>query len=183
MAIYYPDSNCGGGEIPVYSCNPCPDYEYGRVRSVAYVKNTFSFTDPTSPAQWAAGILADDIIVVWQTKGLYDGGVTAELVGFGDSITINGNTTHTLTYDDPNYKENCDFYNAIKFSQEYYGVFRTSTQIHLTGAPITVTPKNPVADDINSVVTWNVTWKWTNPDSPCAFNTPAGIFDSCYVQQ
>lgn len=181
MSIYYPTSACGGGTIPAYNCNPCPAYEYGRVRSVAYIKNTYAFTDHTSSAEWTTAIAAGNVIVVWKTKGLYDGGATTEQTGFGDSGTINGNTTHTLTYDDPNYAQNCDFYNAIKYSQDYYGAFRTSTQVHFTGAPITITPKNPVADDINSVVTWNVQWKWTNPDSPCPFTTPSGIFDRCYI--
>lgn len=183
MAIYYPTSGCGGGEIPAYSCNPCPAYEFGRVRSIAFIKNTFSFTDATSPVEWAAGILSEDIIVVWKTQGSYDGGTTAELPGFGDSATINGNTTHILTIKDPNYKENCDFYNAIKDSSEYRAAFRTSSQVHFTNAPVTITPKNPIADDLNSIVVWEATMKWTNPDSPCPFNTPAGIFDSCYVQQ
>lgn len=183
MAIYYPTSNCGGGTIPPYSCNPCPTYEYGRVRSIALIKNTFSFTDPTSSAEWTAGIAAGNIIVIWKTKGTYDGGATTELTGFGDVATINGNTLHTLTYEDPNYAENCDHYNAMRNSQDYYGAFRTSSQTHLTGAPVTLTPKNPVADDINAVTTWSVQMKWTNPDSPCPFTTPAGIFDRCYVQQ
>lgn len=182
MSIYYPTSDCGAGEIPVYSCNPCPAYEYGRVSSIAFIKNTFSFTDETSPAEWSAGILAEDIIVIWQTAGSYDGGTTAEQPGFGRSATINGNTTHILNFRDPNYKENCDFYNAIKFSSEYTIAFATSSQVHFAGAPVTITPRNPIADDVNSVVVWDVSVKWTNPDSPCPFNKPAGIFDSCYVQ-
>ncbi len=181
MALYYPSSDCGGSEIPSYSCNPCPSYEYGRVRSIAFIKNTFAFTDATSSTEWTAGIASGDIIVIWKTQGSYDGGSTQELTGFGDAITINGNTTHVLTIKDPNYKDNCDFYNAIKGSSDYTVAFRTSSQVHFANAPVTITPKNPIADDINSVVTWEATIKWTNPDLPCPFNTPAGIFDRCYV--
>lgn len=185
MALYYPSSSCGGGTVPSYACNPCPDYEYGRIRSVAFVKNTFSFTDPTSTAEWTTGVNAADIIVIWKTQGSYDGGATSEQIGFGDSATVNGNTTHTLNYKDPNYADNCDFYNAIKGSSDYTLAYRTGTltagHIHLAGAPVTITPKAPVADDINSVVVWDVTVKWTNSDSPCAYSTPAGIFDRCYI--
>jgi hypothetical protein len=181
MSLYYPSGNCGGTAIPAYSCQPCPSIEYGRIRSVAFIANDFAFTDPTSSAEWSAGIASGDIIVIWKTQGSYDGGSTQELTGFGDQITINGNTTHSLTYKDVNYAENCDFYNAIKLSSDYTLAFRTSSQVHFANAPVTVTPKNPVADDINSIVTWEVLVKWTNPDSPCPYTTPAGIFDSCYV--
>lgn len=181
MSLYYPSSTCGGSTIPDYACNPCPDYEYGRIRSVALIKNTFTFTDPSSTAEWTTGITNEDIIVIWKTQGGYDGGATSELIGFGDSATVNGNTTHTLTFKDPNYADNCDFYNAIKGSSDYTLAFRTSSQVHLAGAPVTLTPKNIVADDINSVVVWEVQVKWTNPDSPCPYDTPSGIFDRCYI--
>lgn len=181
MSLYYPSSDCGGATVPDYACNPCPAYEYGRIRSVALIKNSFTFTDPTSSTQWAAGIASKDIIVIWKTQGTYDGGQTGELVGFGDSATVNGNTTHTITYKDPNYADNCDFYNAIKGSSDYTIAFRTSSLVHFAGAPVTLTPKNPIADDINSVVVWEVQAKWTNPDSPCAYTTPVGIFTSCYI--
>lgn len=181
MSLYYPSSACGGGTIADYACNPCPEYEYGRIRSIAFVKNTFTFTDPTSSTEWTTGVNNGDIIVIWKTSGTYDGGTTAELVGFGDSATENGNTTHVLTFKDPNYADNCDFYNSIKGSSDYTTAFRTSSQIHLAGAPVTITPKNPIADDINSVVTWEIQLKWTNPDSPCPYDTPSGIFDRCYI--
>lgn len=181
MSVYYPSSNCGGGTIPAYSCNPCPTLEFGRVRSIAFIKNTFAFVDPTSSTEWDAGILSGDIIVIWQTSGSYDGGTTQELPGFGDSSFTNGSTAHVLTFKDPNYKENCDFYNSIKSSSDYSAAFRTSSQIHFTNAPVTITPKNPVADDDKTIVTWEATLKWTNNDLPCPYTTPAGIFDRCYI--
>ena len=182
MSVYYPSSDCGGSvTIPTYSCNPCPEYEYGRIRSVAFIKNSFSFTDPTSATEWDAGIGSGDIIVVWETQGSYDGGTTSELTGFGDREFTNGGTSHILTYKDPNYAENCDFYNAIRSSSDYQIAFRTSSKIHISGAPVTVTPKNPVQDDLKSNVVWEVVVKWQNPDSPCPYNTPDGIFDTCYI--
>lgn len=183
MSVYYPsDSGCGtGGAIPAYSCNPCPAYEYGRIRSVAFIKNTFSFTDPTSSSEWTAGINNDNIIVIWQTQGSYDGGTTSELAGFGDSEFVNGGVSHVLNFKDPNYLENCDFYNQIKYSSEYTIAFRTSSAVHLASSPVTITPKNPIADDLKSNVVWDVTVKWQQADAPCPYTTPAGIFDRCYI--
>ena len=167
--------------IPTYSCSDCPEYEYGRIRSAFYYKNSFSFVDPTNPSEWDAGIASGDIIVIWETQGSYDGGTTSELTGFGDREFTNGGTSHVLTYKDPNYAENCDFYNAMRGSSNYAFGFRTSSKIHLTGAPVTASPKNPVADDLKSNVVWEVTVKWQNPDSPCPYDTPDGIFTSCYI--
>lgn len=181
MSVYYPASNCGGGAIPQYTCNSCFTYEYSRIRSIAYVKNTFSFTDPEDPTEWNTGLAAGDIIVLWATAGNYDGGTVEELVGFGDSETVNGGNSHVLVYKDPNTVANCDFYNAIKDSTDYTIYFRTSSKIWSAGAPVTITPKMPVADDLKAVLTYEVTLKWQNSNLPCPYEVPAGIFDQCYI--
>lgn len=184
MSIYYPASNCGGGAVPDYTCNPCPTYEYGRIRSIAFVKTSYVATllaDPTNSALWSTGMDSGDVVVIWKTQGSYNAPSTTELPGFGDEATVNGNTTHSLTYKDVSYADNCDFYNAIKNSTEYTAVYRTSSKIHFTEEPVTITPSNPVADDINSIVVWEVSLKWTNPDSPCPYDVPDNIFDVCAV--
>lgn len=180
--IYYPTSNCGeSGVIPDYTCSPCPAYEFGRVRSIFYKKTSYDFVDPTDPTEWTTAIENKDVIVLWETQGTYDGGTTEELAGFGDRETTNGGTTHILTYKDPNYSDNCDFYNAIKTSNEYEAGFRTSSKIHFTDAPVTITPKNPIADDLKSIVVWEVQLKWQNSNSPCPYDTPEGTFENCYA--
>jgi len=104
-----------------------------------------------------------------------------ELVGFGDSESVNGNVTHTLTYKDPYVAENIDFYNAIKDSNNYTIFFRTSSKIWSAGAPVTITPKMPVADDLKSVVGMEVQLKWVKNTLPLPYNIPDGIFNQCYV--
>lgn len=182
MSVYYPASTCGGGAIPQYSCNPCPTYEFARVRSIAFVKNSYTFTDPTSPAEWASAINANNAIVIYATSGSYDS-AQDELVGFGDSETVNGGSTHTLVYKDPNTTENCDFYNAIKQSTDYTLWFRTSSKIWEAGAPVTITPKMIVADNLKEVLTYEVTVKWQNSDLPCPYDTPDNIFNVCYIAE
>lgn len=187
MSIYYPTSSCGGGAIPDYYCNPCLDssvIEYGRIRSIALIKNTYIATilaNPTSSSVWATAVSAGNAVVIYQTQGSYDGGTTAELTGYGDSITYNGNTTHTLTFKDPFSSENCDWYNAIRNSTDYTIAFRTSSKLWFAEKPVTFTPKNVVADDISTPMAWEVTCKWTNSSSPCGYNVPAGIFSTCYI--
>lgn len=184
MSIYYPTSDCAGGVVPDYTCNPCPDYEYGRIRGIALIKNTYVDTliaAPTNSALWAAGVDAGDVVIIYKTQGNYDGGATQELTGFGDDATFNGNTTHTLVYRDPNTVDNCDFYNAVRGSSAYTVAFRTSSKVWFAEESVTITPKNVVQDDINTVLAWEVTVKWTNPDSPCPYGVASNIWDTCYV--
>ena len=185
MSIYTPASDCSGDAVIDYTCNPCPTYEYSRVRSIAFVKTSYRATlqaNPTNATLWSTGMDDQNIIMIYKTQGSYDGGSTTELTGFGDDVTFNGNTTHTITYKDPNYStNNTTVYNALKGSSEYEVVYRTSSKIHFTEAPVTITPKAPVADDISAVQTYEIQLKWTNPDMPTPVAAPAGIFDTCYV--
>lgn len=183
MSIYYPASNCGGGAIPAYTCNPCPDYAYGRVRSIGFVKNSFSFTDPSDPTEWNSALASGDAIVIWAVSGTYDGGTATDLPGFGDAEFVSGGISHVLTYRDPSVVDNCDFYNAIKDSTDYTVWFRTSSKIWGAGAPVNISAKMPVADDLKSVITYEVTLKWQNPSLPCPYDIPDGIFDTCFINQ
>lgn len=178
MAIYYP-TGCDNGDLPAYNCSPCPSFDYGRIRGVALYKGTFS--DPSNPVEWNTKLAAGDARVIWQTRGSYDGGTTSELTGFGDNATINGNTTHTATFFDPNYFENCDFYNSLREQTDWKFAFRTQNYLHLSGNAATFSPKNAIADDDQSIVVWEVPVKWVNNDSSCPVALPAGIFTSCYV--
>lgn len=186
MGYYVNTSSCGGGTQPSYTCNNCPTIEYGRIRSAFLVKRSYYSTllaSITTASAWTTGVSSADIIMIPQTQGSYDGGAVQELTGFGDSATMNGNTTHTAEFTDVNYADNCDFWNAIRDSREYIFGYRTSSMVHIpsSGAVATITPKNTVADDINSVVGWKVTAKWTDPDSPCGYTTPTTVFTQCIM--
>jgi len=178
VALYYPSCST---TLSDYNCSPCPPSEKTRVRSIAFVKNSYTWTNPANPTEWATAVQNQNAIVIWQTQGSYDGGNVTELTGFGDVPFYNGNRTHTLTIKDPNAVQNIDFYNDILNSQEYTVVYRTSSYIWLAAAPVIVTPKAPVADDINGQLTIEVTVKWTAPAMPTPYATPAGIFDRCYI--
>lgn len=178
---YYP-SGCGGSNsLTAYNCNPCLVLEKGRVSAVAIIKNSFAFVNPSSAAEWTAGIANGNIVVIWQTQGSYDGGSTTEQPGFGRSATSNGGTDHTLIFKDPNYLENPDFYNDLRNISDRTIAFCTETAVHIVNAPVTFTPKNPVQDDVNSIVTWEVQAKWSADDSPVPYTQPNGIFESCYI--
>ena len=173
--IYYP-SGCATA-IPNHYCNPCETPEHGRVRSVAYIASDFEFTDPSDPSEWQAGILAKKIILIPEVNGSFDGGSEVETPGYGDQQTKLVGYNFQLTYNDPNYKLNADFYNALKLSRNYRLVYRTETQVHLTQNTVQAIPKNPVAEDLTSEVGWNVLVKWSEGVLPIPYDMPAGIFN------
>lgn len=182
MSVYYPTTNCGsGGILTTYSCNDCPDIEFGRVSGWAFIKTSFSFVDPSNSTEWNTGIANGDIIVIGKTQGSFDGGTPQELPGYGRSEFTYGQSSFVLTFRDPNYKNNCDFYNQVKGASNYKGAYVTSSQVHLINTPVSASVKNPVSDDLKSHVVWEVTVKWADYDTPCPYDVPEGIFDTCYI--
>lgn len=175
--VYYP-SGCGTATGNHY-CNPCDVPENGRVRSAAFISNDFAFLDPTSPVEWNAGILAKKIIIIPETNGSFDGGSEVEGTGYGDQKSKLTGYDFQLTYSDPNYRLNADFYNAIKRSRNWKFAYRTSSQVHMVEVPVTIIPKNPVTENLTDEVVWHVLVKWSDDDLPIPFNTPAGIF-TCF---
>lgn len=176
-SVYYP-SGCATA-VGDHYCNPCDDIEHGRVRSVAFIRSDFVFTDPTNPLEWRTGILAKDIIIIPEVNGSFDGGSPVESTGYGDQETKLTGFNFQLTYNDPNYKLNADFYNAIKRSRDYRVAYRTETLTHLSENNVTVIPKNAVGEELTSEVVWNVLVKWSEGDLPVPYDTPAGIF-TCF---
>jgi hypothetical protein len=180
MSIYYP-SGCDA-VVPEHYCNPCEATEHGRVRSVAFIKKDFAFTDETDPTEWQAGIESRDIIIIPEVLGSFDGGAPVEGAGYGDQQTKLNGYNFELNYKDPNYKENADFYNALKYSRAYKIAYRTETQTHISDNAVSVLPKNPVAEDLTSEVVWDVQVKFSQGDLPEPFDTPAGIFE-CFAYE
>lgn len=175
--IYYP-----GGcteEIGDHYCSNCPELEGARVRAVALIKKGFEFLDPSDPTEWQTGVANKDIIIISGVNGSFDGGSEVEVPGYGDQATFLAGYNFVLTYNDPNYKNNADFYNAIKRSSEYKFAYKTETQIHIVEKAVSLVPKNPVGEDITGFVVWNVLVKWADKDLPIPYNSPEGVF-TCF---
>lgn len=177
MSVYYP-SNCDD-LVPDHICDPCEEIEQGRIRSVAFYKSTVAFTDPSNPTEWEAAFAAGNVFLIPQTKGTFDGGAEVESPGYGDQQTRLTGYNFQLQYQDPNYRQNYAFYNALKNSRQYKVAYRTATQIHVVDATVQVIPKNPVQEDPTTEVVWDVLVKWSGSSLPQPFDAPPGIFDAC----
>jgi hypothetical protein len=180
-SIYYP-TGCDT-LVPDHYCNTCESTEHGRVRSVAFVKRDFEFVDITNPNEWTVGIENKDIIIIPEVLGSFDGGTAVESSGYGDQQSKLNGFDFILTYKDPNYKDNADFYNALKYSRNYKVAYRTENLVHLSDNTVSVVPHNPVEEDLTTEVVWNVEVKFSQGDLPVPYTTPEGIFQCFdYVQ-
>lgn len=177
---YYP-TTCDN-VIPPHNCDPCLPKEYGRVRAVAFIKNTFDFTNPEDANEWSAGIASGDIVLIPAVHGALADPSEKEGVGYGDTVSTVLGFDFAVTYYDPNYKENCDFYNALKNSQDWKFMYKSKTLAHLTDVTVTVVPKAPIADELTAEVVWVVMVKWSTENHACPFIFPADQLD-CFITE
>jgi len=177
MAGYYP-STCVD-VVPPHTCDPCLPKEYGRVRAVAFIKEGFEFSDPTSQSEWETAIQNGDVVLIPKVHGTLPEPSEQLGPGYGDTVETLLGFEFVLTYYDPNYNDNCDFYNALKSQQNYRFMYKTSSKGHLTDVTVTVVPKAPIEDDLNSEVVWMVQVKWKDSDHACPFDFPSAVLE-CY---
>ena len=172
--------------IPAPNCDPCATKEFGRIGSFGFVRSDYIDTilaDPSQRALWDAGMAAADPTVFLFPYAHGELAEPSEQVGsgYGRQVeTFLGYDFNATVYD-PNYKDNCDFWNAIKRSKNYYFAYFTSSQVHLTPVAVTVIPKAPIADDLTSEVVWKATVKWRHEDHPCPYDAPDGLLDQCFI--
>jgi hypothetical protein len=163
------------------SCSPCGsmEVELGRVRGLCFVHESYYpvlKADPENVDKWQDGIDQGKILVIPKTSGTFDGGSPVEIAGYGDTESQLIGFKFALAIKDPNLKGNTPFYNTIKKNSSYHVAFRTESLTRISDYPVTVIPKAPVEDDLNSAVVWNVDVKWSGEDQPVPFDTPEGIF-------
>lgn len=177
-AVYYP-AGCDT-EVPEHYCSDCDVLEHARVRSVAFIKKSAAFTDPSDPTEWTTGITNGDIIIIPEVLGSFNGGDPVTGTGYGDQQERLTGYNFELLFKDPNYANNAAFYNAIKKSRNYLVAYRTETQIHVSENTVQVIPKNPVTENLTDEVVWDVAVRFSQGDLPEPVDTPEGVFDQCF---
>lgn len=153
--------------------------EFARIRQGAYIHKDYYaalIADPTDATLWTAGITSGKIILTKNLRGAYDGGTPKTIAGFGDIKEYTSGYDCVATVNDQVYKENYAFYEALAKSANYHFAFKTSSQIHISAAPVSISVKNNIADAVDEVVTWEATIKWFQQFTPAPHDMPAGIF-------
>lgn len=159
--MYYSLYGCGDN-LPQHICAPCASArhrEFARTRIVGFVRQAYLETLVAAlnyPSAWITGRNDGQIIVIPEAAGSFDPGDPKELKGYGDRKFSYGPRTMMLSIFDPDYKDNYPFYNEIGDATDLVPFFVTSSLLHLFDKPASIKAKNPVADDLEEEVVWNV---------------------------
>lgn len=178
MRGYADNYGCGSSEAD-HTCHDCPGdriIEFGRARSAGYIKKAYLPTllsNPIDPVLWTDGIAAKNVIMIPETSGSYDPGTPKELPGFGDRKVSYGARTMTLNFKDPDYYENYAFWNEISRRIDLVPFFRTSNLVHIFDSVATIVASDPVTEDIEDQVLWNVVNTVVSGNLPTLHKTDA----------
>ena len=178
MPIVY--KSCTPAEAAEHFCNTCDTGEKGRVRSLVLIALGTTIATPLTSEAWTALVEAGTVVIIPETSGTFDGGTPKMITGFGDVKEKKIGDDYVLTVKDPNYKENISFWENTE-KETWNIAFRSETQLMIVNAPVTVTAKAPIEDDLETSITWNIEAKWFSSSKPKAtpFAPIADLF-SCF---
>jgi len=179
MSIYYPGASCEA-DVPEHICNPCADFEKGRVRAIAFIhKDAVSAiqADPDTTATWQTYITSGLIRIIPEVSGTSTGGAKVTTAGYGDVKEKVGGRDYTVMFKDPNYDGNCAFYTELEKSRAWHVAYKTETLLHISDKPVSVFVSNPVTETLEEDVVWNVETIWFQKTPVCPVAAPDGIFD------
>jgi hypothetical protein len=179
MAYNYAYNECDDQLDPHYArtCDDAP--EKARLRRGAWIhKDRYAAiaADPTDATLWQAGIDAGEIVIMPELSGVFDGGTPKMGPGYGDQKEKYIGADFKATIKDPLYKENWDHYRSLVGKSTWHFAYLTETQVHITGVPVTVAPKNPVTENVDDDVIWESEISWFEYFTPAPHDAPMAIF-------
>lgn len=157
---YSDEYNCDTNVTP-RECDPCGEQiELGGLRDAAIIREDHVWSDPTDSTEWDDGILAGTIIMINTVKGTCDGGAPKVIPGYGSQKELLLGYDYTANVSDPAYKTNYPFWNTARKSKRWKFAYFTDTLVHLTDEVVTIKPKNPVEEGLDSIVEWRAEIVW-----------------------
>jgi hypothetical protein len=167
-------------DIDPHFCADCDSpTEKGRIRRGGWLRHAAYpavMVDPTSAAVWNTAIAAGDFIVLPELSGTFDGGAPKYGPGFGDTKEKFLGADYAAVIKDPSYKENWPHYRSLVGKSSWHLVYVTETQLHISGVPVTVAPKNPITENVDDDVIWESEVKWFETFTPAPHDAPMEIF-------
>ena len=173
MGIIYKD--CGHGEFDTpYTCNPCPDGEGGRIRSLVLVKKGTEISIPLDAEEWEADIVAGNIIILPEVRGSFDGGTPRMVAGYGSKTEIKVGDDYVLNVSDPAYADNAEFWEEAE--RHTWNICYVSEKVLVyVPAEVQLMAKAPIDEDLNAVVDWDIELRWFSRVKPIVAGDYADI--------
>lgn len=171
-------------------CDPC-GRELGRVRGVILFDGSFDITnliDKLKTATEEAATLLEEAVasgkahLISETTGTYDGGSPQTGDGYGDAENRLLGYLYTLSFKDPSYAPNKEFWEKAE-NGHWYLAWRTETLLHFADKPASIQAIAPVEQDLTSAVAWNVTATWKSKNKPeiVSYEPLSKYFDGCWA--
>jgi hypothetical protein len=146
---------------------------------VIYDDTTIS-ADLSDPANWATALANEEIAVIPEFVGEYDGGEPEEEEGFGLKETMVVSELYTLTGECEYNKKNIPFMNKLKTAGNKGVAFITGNldEMHVVlGVECTYITKAAVTREKKKFRKYMVTAKWSKIGIPESYPVPAGILE------
>jgi hypothetical protein len=179
MSVYYPGASCES-DVPEHVCNPCAEFEKGRVRAVAFIHKDYVSTiraNPTDTANWLTGIESGLIRIIPEVSGTSNGGEKVSGAGYGDQAQQVTGRNYIVAFKDPNYVDNCSFYTELERSRAWYVGYKTETLLHISDKSVSTFTNNPVTENLEDDVVWNAELTWFQKTPVCPLESPEDVFD------
>jgi hypothetical protein len=146
--------------VDQYNSACCIPTEFGRVRSVAFIRKAYLqqilSSDPENLTYWTDGIASSDIVVLTFTTGTFDSGVPQKLKGYGRRTSTHGPRLMQLNFFIPADKNNFSFFDDLNFRTDYVPAFRTGSWLHLFDSAADIITKEVIEEDLEGSVLWSV---------------------------
>lgn len=178
---------CAPDDIEDPECDNCGEgVEFAMVRSAGFILKAGLagiLVAPETLGVYTTALAANNLFLIKNSRGSFDGGTPVEGEGYGDQVSRLLGYDYVLNVKDPVYKSNRNFWDAMKSRADVYVFFRTETQLHISEKPVVILPKNPVAEDLNAAVVWDVEIKWRQKALLIPIDVPATLFDCVFVPE
>lgn len=161
--IYY--KTCAPDVDIQHSCDPCDTPEGGRVRAIGLVERGFDLTVPLVRNEVQTAIEGGRIIPLPRLIGSFDGGTPVMGEGFGNEQERKLADDYVLSFRDPNYLNNTEFYESVE-KKKWNLLYFTETRAHYVDADVRITAKAPVEEGLDTRVVWNAECKWRSKNKP-----------------
>jgi len=153
--------------------------EPGRITAVAYIRtdnNTLS--GYTTANEWLNGIANGTIHVIKNVRGEKPKSSVITADGFGLQKTYSVGRDFTATYEHPDVINNEDFYNAINYNNSFrFAYYTQGSRVWVGGSEVcNVDADYVITNALDSIITFNVSVKWSAQSMHVAYNAPLGVF-------
>lgn len=171
-------------DIPAFVELDC-DVELGRINAIAFVTEEKAALADADNSLWSNPTFytdedyTGDVLIHQKVSGSYAGADT-EISGKGNQQSRVAGKNHTVTVRIESVKGNNSYFDKLTLSDNYRLVFITddydlllvsTTNCNLSGNMI-------LEDNLESIVEWELTAKWSDIRLPESFDVPTGIFES-----